>query len=688
MGSRNDISNGNPDAHPDDRQKREDRDALVRLLGELPPFQGLAPELLAEIATHCRPENARSGRVIYRQGERADSLYVVDYGLLRVTALHSGKNIDLGDVRKGDACGWSALTGVPARTDTVTARSPSRVWRLKSQSFHEILERHPDLALSVARAVWEQFEGVVERLGDPDARGEPRANLRTIILDLEAQPGQLRALVLALIKAVYELPGRRGDLQVLYDAPELELPDLIEAEHLAPVVSESVSENISASNSESVSENGPAPELTDGRIFALELPPAASRSDAPEALIRLMSWLQTEERHIEQILAFSFRPSPGLSGGPNDSAGEDALNAAAAAFQRELIRNSDRSIVLTDMTNPRADLLTELIAPDGPDRVRVYLLDHNDEQRNATDFRRLSREVPETHVAPILFHAQPEHLSIAAAGLAAALFGQELGLALGGGGAKCAAHIGVLQVLEEEGIPVHVLSSSSSGSVIAALWAAGHSAAEIEKIYAEAVLSPRWKFPQWTLPLRGSVARGKHGERFLESYLGKRRTYDALRPVLPGAVDLKRGRDVVIRGTTLKAAALASQAIPGFLPLVEHDGMQLADCALANNVPASMLKHYDAGAILGVNISPAPEQTEFDPGSVTSNLLRSVEVMMHQTTSRHLEYSDLEIRPDVGRYALTDFSQTREYIRLGREAMQEKMSGLKLLLARRFGYND
>ncbi|MEQ9365113.1 MAG: cyclic nucleotide-binding and patatin-like phospholipase domain-containing protein [Leptospirales bacterium] len=631
-----------------------DGENLRPLLAALSAFEDLAPAVLESVASRFRAETARPGRILFREGETADSMYILEYGLLRVTARRSGRVVSLGDLHKGDACGMSALTGIPARTETVTVRSESRVWRLKTKAFQEILHEHPGLALAVSRAVWRQLDGVLSTLTDPnDIHHNPGANLHTIVLDLEADRKRNRKLVLAIVRAVRDLPGRRGDLQILYDDPELALPDRLEASDL----------DFDPQPNERSRDSGQL-------IYTLQLPSAAQTSENPEALTRLMSWLQTEENHVEHILAFSFRPAGGAAG-----------RRAATVLQSELIRNSARSVVITDLAQGRP----ELFAPDAPDRVRVYLLNRNDPARNAKGFADLKDHFAERFAAPILFHADSEGLPRAAASLAAVLFGMEVGLALGGGGAKCGAHIGVLQVLEEAGIPVHVLSSSSSGSVIAALWAAGYDATEIERLYTAAVLDPRWKFPQWNLPLRGYVARGKHGERFLDAMIGDMRTYDAVRPILPGAVDLKRGRDVTIRGALLKDAVLASQAIPGFLPLVEFDGMQLADCALANNVPASMLKDYGAALILGVNISPAPDQTDFDPTSITSNLLRSVEVMMHQTTSRHREFSDLEVRPAVGRYALTDFSQTREFIRLGREAMQNKLSALRILLARRFG---
>jgi NTE family protein len=172
-------------------------------------------------------------------------------------------------------------------------------------------------------------------------------------------------------------------------------------------------------------------------------------------------------------------------------------------------------------------------------------------------------------------------------------------------------------------------------------------------------------------------------ERFLKILFGRARTFDTRRPFLPVAVDLTGGNDVIVQGCEIWEAIYGSQTIPGMIPLINYNGMYLADGALANNVPASQARHYGAETVIAVNISPTPDATTFDPRKVASNMLRSVEVMMHQTTQRSHEFCDLEIRPEVFEYGLMDFKHAERFMELGREAARAHLPELRLLLAER-----
>lgn len=168
--------------------------------------------------------------------------------------------------------------------------------------------------------------------------------------------------------------------------------------------------------------------------------------------------------------------------------------------------------------------------------------------------------------------------------------------------------------------------------------------------------------------------------------MGDDRTYDCRWPYLPVAVDMNVGRDVVVAGCEIWRATRASMGIPGLFPMVEHEGRILADGALANNVPASHMRAYGADLIISVNISPRPEHRRFNHRSVISNMFRSTEVMMFQTTSRHKEFTDVEIETNVGAYSMFDFSQTERFIELGREAAAARLPEIRYLLNQQRNY--
>ena len=179
-----------------------------------------------------------------------------------------------------------------------------------------------------------------------------------------------------------------------------------------------------------------------------------------------------------------------------------------------------------------------------------------------------------------------------------------IGLALGGGGARGLAHIGVLKALERANIPVDVLAGTSMGGLIAAFYAAGHSAAEIE---AETLqlgkLSQLLNLVDLGLPRRAFLS-GDKLYAFIREKLGPRLTFANLRRLLAlTAVDLISGKEIILRDGQVAEAVRATIALPGMLEPVERGGQLLVDGGVLNNVPADLARALGAGVVIAVNVS-------------------------------------------------------------------------------------
>jgi NTE family protein len=194
-----------------------------------------------------------------------------------------------------------------------------------------------------------------------------------------------------------------------------------------------------------------------------------------------------------------------------------------------------------------------------------------------------------------------------------------IGLALSGGGAKGLAHIGVLKVLEEAQIPVHMLAGTSMGGIVAAIYAAGRSAAELEQIARSLRLLD---IVQRDRTYTGLIGNAKIGKRLREA-LGGDPTFDQLKlPLALVAVDLETGEEVIIREGSVVEALLATMAVPIIFPPAEWRGRLLVDGGLLNQVPFDVVRQMGAQAGTPVRVIAVHTLSAFPDrlgGEATSN---------------------------------------------------------------------
>ena len=262
-----------------------------------------------------------------------------------------------------------------------------------------------------------------------------------------------------------------------------------------------------------------------------------------------------------------------------------------------------------------------------------------------------------------------------------------VGLALSGGGARGLAHIGVLKALERAGVPVDCLAGASMGGVIAAGYAAGMSAAELERQALElSRLRNMLRLADPGLPDAG-LLRGRRLQAFFEERFGQRTFADLHRPLALIAVDLNSRRELALRQGPVALALRATTAVPGLIAPVEVDGMRLVDGGLLNNLPVDAVKDLGAQVILAVDVEPAPgEETgaRFRGAPLPEGLLRTLTILDEATSLMIAELQhnklatwppDVLIRPRLpaGVNLLMGYQRAAELIQAGERAAQEAL---------------
>lgn len=186
--------------------------------------------------------------------------------------------------------------------------------------------------------------------------------------------------------------------------------------------------------------------------------------------------------------------------------------------------------------------------------------------------------------------------------------GLKIGLALGSGGARGAAHTGVLKVLEREGIPISVVAGSSIGALVGAAHAAGIPIHQVEQEWLTTDVQRLFRSFLPTFPHAG-FSSGNELRKLLVDLLGSGTIEDLPIPYAAVACDIDTGETVVLREGRLADAVRASTAIPGLFHPVRWKDRLLVDGGLVDPVPVTVCRELGADVVIAVDVTPKPEPT-------------------------------------------------------------------------------
>jgi NTE family protein len=243
-----------------------------------------------------------------------------------------------------------------------------------------------------------------------------------------------------------------------------------------------------------------------------------------------------------------------------------------------------------------------------------------------------------------------------------------IGVALGGGFARGIAHIGVLKVLEQEGIPIRAVAGTSVGALIGAAYCSGLSIQELEEVAHKVRFTT---FARWTLSRYG-FATNDRMVTFLTRTL-KCKTFEELHiPLGVTATDFNTGEGVVFHSGSIIDPVRASCAYPGMFLPVEIRGRYLVDGMLSYPVPTRPLREMGADRVLAVHLkgtwaNGGPPRHLFDV------IGQSFAIAQDAMSSMWKESADLVIEPNVAGFAYDDFKRADDLIHAGEVAMRKAL---------------
>lgn len=240
---------------------------------------------------------------------------------------------------------------------------------------------------------------------------------------------------------------------------------------------------------------------------------------------------------------------------------------------------------------------------------------------------------------------------------------KKLGVALGGGAALGAAHVGVMKAFKELDIKPEFISGTSIGAFVAAHIAFGTPVEKLEEI----ALDLDWlDITGFKLSKLGLLSNERLGKRILDE-IGKVRIEGSDIPLCMIATDISTGERVVLKEGPLYKAVMASTCLPGIFTPIEWDDMLLVDGVLCENVPITPLREMGAKDIIGVDLTTNRQYKR--PENIVDVLTNTFDIALDNMIKEQIEdKKTLLIQPELGAYSMADTGDTEKLIEEGYKA--------------------
>ncbi len=286
----------------------------------------------------------------------------------------------------------------------------------------------------------------------------------------------------------------------------------------------------------------------------------------------------------------------------------------------------------------------------------------------------------------------------------------KLGLALGGGGARGLAHIGILKVLEKENIKINAITGCSMGAIVGALYSYFESAEKLESFFINFINNI--DFEELGLNELKEKSKGKTGTlthigRYLKirynlfkslnrlSFFTEETTNDIFShlPNIPIeklkikfsaiATDLITGEEINLTEGPLQTIVKASSAIPAIFPPVKINNMLLVDGGASESVPVKIVKNIGADRVLAIDVTRCIQLTNA-PKNLFDILFRTEDISTFHLSKLRLEDADLILRPNVRKLDWSEFDKVKEIIKAGEEAAESMLPDIKKLVDKNY----
>ncbi|GIN74390.1 esterase [Bacillus sp. J14TS2] len=250
----------------------------------------------------------------------------------------------------------------------------------------------------------------------------------------------------------------------------------------------------------------------------------------------------------------------------------------------------------------------------------------------------------------------------------------KIGLALGSGGARGFAHLGVLKILQEHSIPIDMIAGSSMGALVGCFYAFGH---DLEQLTKLSVAFKRNHYLDFTIPKMGFI-EGKRIENLIHLFMHGKNLEELNIPVKVITTDLQTGKKVEFSKGNIARIVRASIAIPGIFTPVKINGRLLVDGGVVDKIPISAVRKMGADIVLASDVTIVNKKAEIT--TVYDVIMQSLDIMQTEIGTVRESESDLMLRPNVEEFSARSFKNIEEIIKRGEKETLRQLPKIKQII--------
>ena len=659
-------------------------ESKLQILESVPLLAGCGHDALSGLSEQAEFVTLKKDDLAVREGEKGDAFYVVVSGRLQAYSALNG-HAERIYVRYcgGDWFGEMPLLSGETHWASVRALNDSVLLKIPRAAFEAMLGRDPRMALGFTHRMGERMSQLREE--------KKRAKLSTIIALCSAVPGAGKTLLATNLVASLACETGEPVLMLDFSGRQGGKP-LVRCQSMV------------------VSNGSALEEMVTHHALGYDRLNLTLTGDEKEIHLVAPLFGDLIKRYKYVLVDLPNETGPSMLECMIQS---DHIYVVAKNEAEHLLKTR---VLLQDLkqhrqaVSPKARVILTAVGA-----TCVPYVEHA-QHRVGQEIGYLLRWIPESEIiesvdgVPYVLRQPMAPYSVVVRRIAREMGNLLVGLVLGAGGARGLGHIGVLRVLEREGITVDMVAGSSMGALVAAAWASGRTPDELEQL-AMQVKGMRWflKLLNPMFPGAG-IVRGLSVYRFLNTILDGLTFDDTMVPVKIVACDLHTMEEVIFERGKLIDAIRASISIPGIFRPVKHKGRTLIDGGLASPVPVDVLARAGVSKIIAVNTFPNPEamkqyrHAEEESRMVASELKRPMHEtgplidtptniiklymrFLNSTQARVAQdactKADVVISPTVPEGFWYDFYNPEHYIRRGEQVAEAALPQLRELVGTR-----
>ncbi len=663
-------------------------------------FKSLNRWEIISISRLTRLVEIKKGEIVYREGEVPQSFYIVVSGRFEVFQDSQRARKILAYLKQGAYFGEISLLTGGVHSATVQALSDSLVLEIAKDDFQRKVQHHPSIALEMGRV-----------LGTRLQKGEKPQLLRSDFISVYSAHRRTdhTSFCINLAASLHRETGRRTLLVDMSPSGSIIWGRLHIEKRIPLGALRALEEGIDEILSQRLVSH-------DSGVEVLNLATEEAPADAEEHLTHLLNRLAVDFRFIVIDLPSQMDPLIIKVLTQSDEIFLVTDNHMPNVTEiREVMTELERSIAISDV-KIKIIINESFLGFTPTNETKKELFGEKDcyflPQVSLSAEERLN---PEEQSLTVIQHPEREY-SMIVRQIARKVSRNLVGLALGSGAALGFAHIGVIKVLERERIPIDFIAGSSIGALVAAFYAAGKSASEMEAI-AGKINRFRWlSLVDFSpMPVRG-IIRGREIYKFIQSYLRDISFEDTKIPLYIIATNLTAREEWVMNSGSLVQALRASVAIPGIFDPVIVKGEVIIDGGVINPLPVRPLIEAGVNKIIAVDVLPTAEDIlerrryqevlkkkrdevirsrpwiiralysvpRFLGRCLTPNLpdiiINSMQMMEHEIAEGAGADADVLIRPSLPLAHWFEFHRSKTFIRRGEEAAEAALEEVRALV--------